>query len=86
MMTLSQFLALWPVLLWATVMVFLAGGVWVTLIRMGRDLRDMKPLLEKITPLEVRVDAAEGEILRLRDRSHDLAGKVAGIALHANGD
>ena len=82
-MTLEQFIAAWPVILWASTMIFLAGGVWFTLIRMGKDLRDMKPLLEKIAPLEVRVESHAGELERIRADLQNVDQKAQNALLAA---
>ena len=66
-MTFDQLIHYWPFLVWASAIVFFTGGAWFTLWGLRRDFQEIKPLIEKVPLLEVRVDKTEEEIRRLRD-------------------
>lgn len=89
-MSLDQFITLWPVILWATVLIFMVGGAWVTLIMISRDMKEMKTKVEKIAVLEGQVNTSVGEINRLRDDMQEVGIKAekalllqGGMNLHA---
>ncbi len=71
-MTLDQFVSAWPVVLWATTMIFFVGGAWVTLYQLKSELKYIRPLIEKIPVIEAKLDKAEKDIEKLQNGNHSV--------------
>lgn len=61
----------WPIIAWATTIVFFTGGAWFTLWGLRQDFKDIKPLIQRVPVLDAKMDGLENELIRVRDRVHD---------------